>query len=145
MTKTKDVLLFLKKLYKFFTIWVLTLTLLYFLGDLEDYYFDLVILHFMISCLTLYIVYIHPKKIVIDLGFYKKELVGRQLRIMDFIFHHLPLILLLANPSKLKKKYVMILLPLIYRLFVNPMTVYGIDDILPFLIYTMFLIIFLLF
>ena len=145
MTKIKDVLLFLKKIYKYFTIWVLTLSFLYYLGDLEDYYFDLVILHLMISVLTLYIVYIHPQKLVIDLGVYKKELTGRELRMMDIVFHHLPLILLLANPGKIKKSYLMIILPLLYRLIVDPIKVYGVKDIITFLVYISGLVIYLLF
>ena len=143
MIKNRDILTIIKKLYKYYTLWVITLTFLYYLGDFEDYYLDLVFLHLMISMLTLYIVYIEPKILHIDLGIIKFDLEGPKLVLLDILFHHIPLLLLLANPGKMKKSYLFLLLPLIYRLLNNPKEVYGINDILTFLTYVFCLAIYL--
>mgnify|MGYP005661896551 CR=1 FL=1 len=143
MIKIKDILTIVKKFYKYYTFWVLTITFLYYLGDFEDYYLDLVFLHLMISMITLYIVYVEPKKLHIDLGIKKYDLEGHRLIISDILLHHIPLLLLLANPGKMKKSYLFLLLPLIYRLLNNPKEVYGINDILTFLTYVFCLAIYL--
>lgn len=145
MIKIKDILTIIKKFYKYYTFWVLTITFLYYLGDFEDYYLDLVFLHLMISMITLYIVYVEPKELHIDLGIIKYDLEGPCLIISDILFHHIPLLLLLANPGKMKKSYLFLLLPLIYRLINNPKEVYGINDILTFLTYVFCSISYLLF
>ena len=64
MIKLKDILTIIKKIYKYYTFWVLTITFLYYLGDFEDYYLDLVFLHLMISMVTLYIVIFGQNKTV---------------------------------------------------------------------------------
>ena len=145
MIKNRDILLFVKKIYKYYTSWGLTLTFLYYLGDFEDYYLDLVFLHLMISMLTLYIVYIEPKILHIDLGIIKFDLEGPRLIISDIICHHIPLLLLLANPGKIKKSYLPIVLPLIYRIINNPKEIYDIDDIVVIIAYSICTICYLLF
>ena len=145
MIKNRDILTIIKKLYKYYTLWVITLTFLYYLGDFEDYYLDLVFLHLMISMLTLYIVYIEPKILHIDLGIIKFDLEGPKLVLLDILFHHIPLLLLLANPGKIKKSFLPLVLPLFYRLFNSPKDVYGINDIVSFMIYSFCSISYLLF
>ena len=145
MIKNRDILLFVKKIYKYYTSWGLTLTILYYLGDFEDYYLDLVFIHLMISMLTLYIVYIEPKILHIDLGIIKYDLAGSELIISDIICHHIPLLLLLANPGKIKKSYLPIVLPLIYRIINNPKEIYDIDDIVVIIAYSICTICYLLF
>jgi hypothetical protein len=145
MIKIKDILTIIKKFYKYYTFWVLTITILYYLGDFEDYYLDLVFLHLMISMITLYIVYVEPKILHIDLGIIKYDLEGPRLIISDILLHHIPLLLLLANPGKMKKSYLFLLLPLFYRLFNSPKDVYGINDIVSFMIYSFCTISYLLF
>ena len=76
MSKTKDIFLVVKKMYNYFTIWVLTISLLYYFGEFEDYYLDLLVLHLLISMISLYFVYIHPKRLIVDIGVRKFNLEG---------------------------------------------------------------------
>ena len=135
MSKIKDIFLVIRKMYNYFTIWVLTLSLLYYLGEFEDYYIDLLILHLLISIISFNFVYIHPKRLIVDLGVRKFNLEGNILRILDVLFHHLPFILFLVNKGKIKKSYLLITLPFIYRLFYDPEKIYGIKDITALMIY----------
>ncbi len=130
MVTTRETLLIMKKLLMYFTTWILIMSTLYHLGEFQEYYLDLVFLHIFISALTLYIVYVEPREFTLDLGTNKIVLSGIKLKIVDFIIHHLPLILLLCRGGVYKKNYLFFILPIFYRLTHNPMKIYELKDII---------------
>lgn len=143
MITTRETLLIMKKLLVYFTTWVLIMSTFYHFGEFQEYYLDLVFLHIFISILTLYIVYVEPREFTLDLGTKKIVLYGRKLKIVDFIIHHLPLILLLCRGGAYKKNYLFFILPIFYRLTHNPMKIYGLRDIIGMGVYLLTVIIYL--
>ena len=143
MVTTRETLLVMKKLLNYFTTWVLILSSIYHMGDLQEYYLDLVFLHIFISALTLYIVYVEPREFTLDLGDKKIVLIGNKLKIIDIIIHHIPLFLLLWRGGVYKKNYLFFILPIFYRLTHNPMKLYGVRDIVGMGAYLLTVIIYL--
>ena len=141
---TKDILNVLKKFYGYFTIWVLTLNFFYHLGALQNYYQEILFLHIFVSMVTLYLVYINPKKFVIDIGIFNYTFEGSNLIIIDLLFHHLPLFLLFNKGGITQKKNPwVLLLPLFYKLLNDTKERYLIDDLVPIIIYTGLLVYYL--
>lgn len=143
MISTRETLLVLKKLLNYFTTWVLILSTLYHLGEFQEYYLDLVFLHIFISALTIYIVYVEPREFTFEWRDKKIVLLGKKLRIIDLIIHHIPLILLLWRGGVYKKNYLFFILPIFYRLTHNPMKIYGVRDIVCMMFYLITLLIYL--
>jgi hypothetical protein len=143
MVTTRETLLIMKKLLVYFTTWILIMSTLYHFGEFQEYYLDLVLLHIFISALTFYIVYVEPREFTLDLGTKKMVLSGRKLKIVDFIIHHLPLILLLLRGGVYKKNYLFFILPIFYRFTHNPMKIYGLSDIIGMGAYLLTVIIYL--
>ena len=85
MIKSRDIILILKKSFRYFTIWVLFLGLIFQMGGLQEFYFDILFLHLLMSILSFYLVYIYPKKIIIDLEIKNFELTGNTLILLDLI------------------------------------------------------------
>ena len=141
---TKDILNILKKFYGYFTIWVLTLNVFYHLGALQNYYQEILFLHIFVSMVTLYLVYINPKKFAIDIGIFNYTFEGSNLIIIDLLFHHLPLFLLFNKGGITQKKNPwVLLLPLFYKLLNDTKERYLIDDLVPIIIYTGLLVYYL--
>tara|TARA_B100000795_G_C22805081_1_gene444311 strand:- start:3896 stop:4333 length:438 start_codon:yes stop_codon:yes gene_type:complete len=145
MIRTRNTLIVLRKAFGYFTIWVLILGLFYHMGNLQEYYFDILFLHLLMSLLSLYVTYVHPKKIMVDLELVKFDIIGNKLIIVDLIFHHLPTILIILTGGVKNKSFIFPLLPLLYRFLNNPNVRYGLDDIVGFIGYIFLLIIYLVF
>jgi len=145
MIKSRDIILILKKSFRYFTIWVLFLGLIFQMGGLQEFYFDILFLHLLMSILSFYLVYIYPKKIIIDLEIKNFELTGNTLILLDLIFHHLPTILIILTGGVKNKSFLFPLLPLLYRFLNNPKKRYLVDDIVGFIGYFFLLIIYLFF
>ena len=111
----------------YFTSWVFFIHILYHLGILKMFQYSLLILSIIVSILGLLITYIHPKKIyipIIDRNINNKELI-----LYDFIFHQLPLIVLLLFYNvniKNDNTIFAISLIVIYLLLFNPIEIYKI-------------------
>ena len=111
----------------YFTSWVFFIHILYHLGILKMFQYSLLILSIIVSILGLLITYIHPKKIyipIIDRNINNKELI-----LYDFIFHQLPLIvLLLVYNVNIKNDNTVFAISLIviYLLLFNPIEIYKI-------------------
>jgi hypothetical protein len=130
-------------LLRYFTFWVITLDILYYLDIIEHCGLSLVFLHSIVLLGSFIFVYIHPKYLDIDLydknlNIIKKRFGGKELIIFDIIFHWLSFIILLLFISKkkeLKNNNLMnILIPLSYYLFFNIQKVYKLERIYIFII-----------
>ena len=87
-------------LLRYFTFWVITLDILYYLDIIENCGLSLVFLHSIVLLGSFIFVYIHPKYLDIDLydknlNIIKKRFRGKELIIFDIIFHWLSFIILL--------------------------------------------------
>ena len=142
---TRDTLFILKKCYNYFTIWILTITILYYFDIINSFYLELLLLHVFISLISLYIVYIHPRKMDINLGKFSFKLEGISLIIFDILIHHLPLFLLIQKGGENKKNSWLLCLPLIYISIYNPQKIYGVNNLIPTILYSMLLVFYLLF
>ena len=111
----------------YFTSWVFFIHILYHLGIFKMFQYSLLILSIIVSIIGLFITYVHPKKIyipIIDRNIDNKELI-----LYDFIFHQLPLIvLLLVYNVNIKNDNTIFAISLIviYLLLFNPIEIYKI-------------------
>ena len=111
--------------YGFFTHWVLTLLILYYLGPLRKYQTSIMYLLILTSLGGLYLTYINPKKFIVP--YWKYEIKGNLLRIIDLLFHHIPLLIFLVTyDNTIKKDNGIFLLVIIsiYLIVLNPFKAY---------------------
>lgn len=127
----------IKDIYCYLTIWNLTLLILC-INYFQDIYYDLLFLSIFISICSFTFTYINPKKLDLKIGKFNYTLKGKELIIFDILFHHIPVILFFTQMKnyKLKKKYIFILIPLVYKLLLNDnYKRYGLKDKFIFKIY----------
>ena len=109
----------------YFTSWVFFIHILYHLGIFKMFQYSLLILSILVSIMGIFITYIHPKKIYIPI--IDKHINNKELIIYDFIFHQLPLILLLIVYDvniKNDNTIFAVSLIVIYALLFNPIEIY---------------------
>ena len=127
-----DVLKNLGSLFKYFTIWILLLDILYLTGVIKGIEFFLIFIHIFIIIFCLYIFYykyekFRTKTFSMDITFR-----GTTLKLIDFIFHYVPLILIIkyilcrktcviVNKTNL---FLTALVPLIYFIFDTSCQIY---------------------
>lgn len=113
-------------IFRFFTFWVLTFFLLYYLGPLRKFQTSILLLLIITSLGSLYLTYINPKKLVVP--YFKYEIKGKLLRLTDILFHHLPLLIFLVTYDNTIKKdnlYFLFISVSIYLLVLNPFIAYN--------------------
>ena len=95
ITSVKDVFKNIIGLFKYFTIWILVIDILYLTGVVKGIEFFLIIIHIFIILFCAYIFYFKFKKF--KTHNYSLDLVfrGKILYVIDFIFHYIPLILII--------------------------------------------------
>ena len=134
----------LKSMFKYLTWWNLVLVILYNLGFIQYLYFDILFLSVFISIMTIYIVYVYPKKIVKKVGDKTYELEGDDLIKSDLLMHHLPLLIMLLRKGPIKKTYLFIILPILYNIFFKGVLErYLVNEQLIFVVYFPLLILYL--
>ena len=115
-------------LFRFFTIWGLFILLLYYLGPLKKFQYSILYILITISLGAIYIVYINPKRLTIP--YLNYHIQGRLLRIVDILFHHLPLLLFLVTyDNTIKKDNLLFYLIIVssYLLIFNPFYSYNLN------------------
>ena len=129
----------LKDLYSYYTTWNLNLIVLYHLGYLKNYYYDILFSSIYVSCISFIFTYITPRKLVLKVDKINYTFKGKELIIFDLICHHIPLIYMFSKKKKcfIKDiKYLFVILPLIYKVLLNDnYDRYGINDKLIFTLY----------
>ena len=107
--------------YSFLTIWCIFFQLLYYIGILKQFQFSIFLLTLFISIVGFFITYIYPKKFVIPI--IKFEIKGIYTKILDLLFHHIPLLLIAFFYNKNIPKdstYFLWSIIIIYLLLNNP-------------------------
>ena len=115
-------------LFRFFTIWGLFILLLYYLGPLKKFQYSILYILITISLGAIYIVYLNPKRLTIP--YLNYHIQGRLLRIVDILFHHLPLLLFLVTyDNTIKKDNLLFYLIIVssYLLIFNPFYSYNLN------------------
>ena len=115
-------------LFRFFTIWGLFILLLYYLGPLKKFQYSILYILITISLGAIYLVYINPKRLTIP--YLNYHIQGRLLRIVDILFHHLPLLLFLVTYDKtIKRDNLLFYLIIVssYLLIINPFYSYNLN------------------
>lgn len=112
----------------YLTNWILTIYTLYSFDILPKYmdYTVYLLTHFL--CIAgPYIVYIHPR--FIHVKTMNIILTGKQLRLLDFIFHILPFITFIINCKKIEKTsmFLFYYILIVYLFFNNPMKLYNVS------------------
>lgn len=110
---------------RFFTLWGLIIQTLFYLGLLKKFQESILYIVLLVSVGGFFIVYINPKHILIP--YFNIKLKGKLLRILDIIFHHLPLILFLwlyDNSIKKDNLYFLFIVLIIYIILINPFITY---------------------
>ena len=87
----KDIL----SLFRYFTIWMLAIDILYLTGVLKGIEFFLITTHIFIILFCAYLFYFKFKKFQTHTYSLDLEFRGKMLGIIDFIFHYIPLILII--------------------------------------------------
>jgi hypothetical protein len=115
-------------LFRFFTIWGLFILLLYYLGPLKKFQYSILYILITISLGAIYLVYINPKRLTIP--YLNYHIQGRLLRIVDILFHHLPLLLFLVTyDNTIKRDNLLFYLIIVssYLLIINPFYSYNLN------------------
>ena len=110
---------------RFFTFWVLIIFTFYYLGPLRKFQTSILYLLILTSLGSLYLTYVNPKKTVVP--YFKYEIKGNLLRLIDILFHHLPLLIFLITYDNTIKKdngiFFLVIIS-IYLLILNPFKAY---------------------
>jgi hypothetical protein len=131
-----NLILSIKDLYSYLTMWNLTLILLLSLGYLDEYYYDILFLSIYVSICSFIFTYIYPKKLLFKVDKINYEFNGRRLKLFDLICHHIPLILILNKRILYNKTYMFIIIPLLYKVLLNDnYKRYGLKDEVVFALY----------
>ena len=134
-------------LFKYFTIWILFLDILYLGQIIRNIEFFLVFIHLFIIFLCIQIFYFKVKEF--HTYTYSTEFIfkGKMLMLIDFIFHYVPLIVILVYISKNSKSikptqesiFMLLFLPIVYCISFNTSKIYQIDKNEVFIQYLIYL------
>ena len=111
--------------YSFLTIWCIFLQLLYYIGILQKFQFSIFLIVLLVSVSGFIITYIHPKKYVIPIINF--DIKGIYTKILDILFHHIPLLIFSIMYNKKIKKDNTILFWVVLLLYLamnNPFKIY---------------------
>ena len=114
----------------YFTTWSLLLNVLYYMGVLRRYQESILFVTITVAFLGSVLVYIYPKKIMIQN--FNIEIKGYEYQLFDLFCHQLPLFLLLIfYDPKIKPDNLLfgVVLILIYVIIFNPLKIYNFDSI----------------
>lgn len=136
-------------LFRYFTIWILILDILYLTGLVKGIEFFLITVHIFIIIFCAYIFYFKFKKFKTHT--YSLDMVfrGKMLGVIDFIFHYIPLILIIkyirCRKIQVRANKINIILGLIipglYFLLKDTQTIYFLRESKSFTIYICYLIV----
>tara|TARA_B100001093_G_C26401987_1_gene831700 strand:+ start:104 stop:577 length:474 start_codon:yes stop_codon:yes gene_type:complete len=139
MKTVLDYFLVLFEMMKYYTMWNIITVILYFSGYFQDSLYTILLFQIAIIICTIYIFYIKKRPMLFNTKYIEIKITGKTLLFLDFIFHYIPLILIISkfkklNPSR-KKNYYILSLPFIYLLLFDTKRIYGIKPYFPLLIY----------
>jgi len=117
---------------------------LYFSGYLQDSLYALLLFQIAVILCTIYIFYIKKKPMRFNTDYVEIKITGKPILLLDFMFHYIPLILILSkykknNPHRKINNYILSL-PLIYLFLYDTKKIYGIQPYYPLLIYILIII-----
>ncbi|MBN21300.1 MAG: hypothetical protein CL678_08425 [Bdellovibrionaceae bacterium] len=135
-------------LFRYFTIWMLVIDILYLTGVVKGIEFFLITVHIFIILFCAYIFYFKFKKFKTHT--YSLDLVfrGKILGVIDFIFHYIPLILIIkymrcrglsVRANKINILLVLII-PGLYFLLNDARTIYFLRESKSFTFFTVYLL-----
>ena len=114
-------------IFSYLTFWILLLNLGYYIGALKNYQYSVLLLTLLMSISGFILTYIHPKKFIVPIINYKLN--HNECKVMDIIFHHIPLlILLIVYDNEIKKDNLLLFFITIftYLLINDPIKLYHI-------------------
>ena len=109
----------------FFTIWMLLIQCLYYLGPLQKYQFSILILSFIVSFIGFNLVYKDPKYLYVEDTNIKYS--GKIIKMFDLLAHQIPLFIFILNYNTSIKRdncVFLLLVLIIYLALNNPFKVY---------------------
>lgn len=115
----------LLNIFRYFTIWGLILQLVYYSFGLTRFSNSMLLILVIIYVGGLFITYIYPGYILLDLGtIYRIE--GLQLILIDILFHQIPFYVFMCyyGYSKMDNLLLGLLVVYIYLIFNNPLKIY---------------------
>ena len=128
---------FIRLIYSFFwyfTLWVLTLELLYYLGIIKNIELTLIIFHIVVLVGSYYIFNFKKKDIIVKLYNFELSLGRKYLVLSDIVLHWITFLLLIFVIFRKKRNLMgtlniklLILFPLAYLILNNPIEVYQIE------------------
>jgi hypothetical protein len=150
----KEKILFIISFFRYFTLWVIILDIIYYLGLIKNIELSLIYLHIFVIICSFYIFYLKKEELIIKLYKLEFKLKKKFVVILDFIFHWLPLLILFGyiyiKNKKIKNTFnvlFLLLTPILYLLINDPLKYYQfeIKFIYFLLIYVLGIFCFLLF
>ena len=113
---------------RYYTIWSVILQFLYYIGILQNYQESILYIVLIVAIIGFIMTYIHPRYIMVP--YLNKRISGRLYKILDLMFHQLPLLIFVYfYNTKKKKDNLMLLLCsiLVYIILFNPLKIYSIE------------------
>lgn len=114
--------------FRYYTMWSIILQFLYYIGILQDFQESIFYIVLIVAIIGFIMAYIHPRYVMVP--YINKKISGRLYKIVDLIFHQLPLLIFVYfYNTKKKKDNLMLLLcsVLIYIILFNPLKIYSIE------------------
>ena len=114
--------------FRYYTIWSIAIQFLYYIGILQDFQESIFYIVLLVAIIGFIMTYIHPRYVMVP--YINKKIRGRLYKILDLIFHQLPLLIFVYfYNTKKKKDNLMLLLcsVLIYIILFNPLKIYSIE------------------
>ena len=118
----------LDEIYSFFTSWVITLNMIFYLGYLKEFQYSILYLTLLLPFIGTAMVHIYPKKLELNLCGQKYVVREQIYKVYNVIGHILPAILLYIHyDHKIPQDNLMFMMGIIivYLLFNNPFKIYG--------------------
>lgn len=113
---------------RYYTLWSITLQFLYYIGILKDYQESIFYIVLLVAIVGFIMVYIHPRYVIVP--YLNKKISGKLYKIIDLIFHQIPLLVFVYFYDTKKKKDNLILLLvsiLAYIILFNPLKIYSLE------------------
>ena len=150
ITSVKDVFKNIIDLFKYFTIWMLVIDILYLTGVVQGIELFLITLHIFVLVFCAYLFYYKLKKFKTKI--YSLDLIfrGKYLMLIDFLFHYVPLIFIIKSIRSCRIEVkadklnliLTLLIPLLYIMMVNGQEIYHIEESKSFVLFSVYLLVF---
>lgn len=118
----------LNGIFRYYTMWSILLQFLYYIGILQDFQESIFFIVLIVAIIGFIMTYIHPRYVMVP--YINKRISGRLYKILDLIFHQLPLLIFVYFYNTKKKKdnlHLLLWSALIYIILFNPLKIYSLE------------------